>query len=224
MTRTQWIGFVYGSVADWRGSLRLLTAVCRGTWYALFFRVFRRDVVIRLPFIAYEAVTILGPGRVRIGPHCSVHPNVFRGLSIVTLSRTAEVRIGARCSLGGLTIRCRERVDIGEKTMTAASLIQDGLLFSTCEHDHRGAARPTSGPVEIGRNAWLGGLTYVLPGTCVGEDSVLSWGAACFDIVVPPGSLASGNPVTRTIPIDRLQLFARSARELSVGHRARLPL
>jgi acetyltransferase-like isoleucine patch superfamily enzyme len=223
MTRSRWLRFARESVADWRASVRLLAAVCRGTYYAVFFRLFRRDVVIALPFIAYESVMICGPGRVRIGRYCSVHANVFRGLSVITLAPSSEVRIGPHCSLGGLTIRCLERVVIGEHTMTAHSLVQDTLLFSASE-GYRGGATPISGPIEIGRNAWLGGLTYVLPRTVVGEDSVLSWGAACFDIVVPPASLASGNPVARTVPIDRLQEIGRSARDLSVGESARLPL
>jgi carbonic anhydrase/acetyltransferase-like protein (isoleucine patch superfamily) len=223
MTRSLWARFARGSVADWRNRLRLIMAVCRGTYYALFFRLFRRDVVIALPFIAYESVAIGGPGQVRIGRYCSVHANVFRGLSVVTLSPSAVVRIGPHCSLGGLTIRCLERVVIGERTMTAHSLVQDTLLFSASER-YWGGVAPISGPIEIGSNAWLGGLTYVLPMAVVGEDSVLSWGAACFDIVLPPASLASGNPVTRTVPIDRVQEIGRTARDLSDREPARLPL
>ena len=221
MTRARWIGLIWRSVRDWRDGLRTLTALVRGTYYALFFRLFRRDVVIDLPFLAHEAVSITGPGSVRIGGFCSVYPNVFRGLSIVTLSPSAAVRIGPRCSLGGLVIRCFERVAIGEKTMTAHSLIQDVLFFSSPEGHVGGGDLLIAGPVEVGRNVWLGGFSCLLSKSSVGDDSVLSWGATCLDTAVPPASVATGNPVMRTVPIDRLQQFGGSAGDLNA---ARLPL
>jgi len=190
----------------------MLAALARGAGYALYYRLARRDVVIELPFLAYERVSILGPGSVRIGPYCSVHPNVFRGLSIVTLSPEAVVRIGPRCSLGGLAIRCYERVTIGERTMTAHSLIQDVLLFSQPDRGG-GDGDLFSRCVEVGRNAWLAGFVCLLGGTSVGDDSVVSLGSVCLHIAVPAASLASGNLVTRTVPIERVQLFERSARD-----------
>jgi acetyltransferase-like isoleucine patch superfamily enzyme len=224
MTESQWTRFARTFGTDWRKALRLAAAVGRGTWYALFFRVFRSDVAISLPFIAYVPVRIVGPGRVRIGPYCSVHRNVQRSLTVVTLSPSAEVWIGARCSLGGLTIRCRNRVVLGERAMTAHSLVQDTVLFSDSPRGSRGSAAAFSAPIDVGQNAWLGGYTVVLAGTTVGDDSVLAWGAACFDTVVPPASLASGSPATRTIPVGRLQEFGRTVRELSASRSARLAL
>ncbi len=221
LTRESLARFARKSAGDWRHGRGTLVAVVRGTYYALFFRLFRRDVIIELPFLAYETVSITGPGSVRIGPSCSVHPNVFRGLTIVTLSREAAVRIGPRCALGGLGIRCHRHVSIGERTMTAHSLIQDVVLFSDPERRRGDGGGLACGPVVVGRNAWLGGLTCLLGGTSIGDDSVLSWGAVCLQTEVPAGSLASGNPVTRTVPIDRMQLLERSARDLSA---ARLPV
>lgn len=221
MTRGIWLPFVLKLARNRRDGLRKLGAALRGTCYAAYFRLFRRDVVIELPFLAYERVSITGPGSVRIGRYCSVYPNVFRGLSIVTLSPSAVVRIGERCSLGGLAIRCRDRVVIGERTMTAHSLIQDVLLFSVSPRSGEGnGAVMMSGAIEVGRNAWIGGLACLLPGSSVGDDSVLAWGATCFDAVIPPASLASGNPVTRTLPIARLQKFGRSARDISAARLA----
>ena len=211
VTREAWARFARRSAGDWRHGVGTLAALARGAYYALYFRLFRRDVVIELPFLAYERVSIIGPGSVRIAPSCSVHPNVFRGLSVVTLSPAAVVRIGPRCSLGGLDIRCHQRVVIGQKTMTAHSLIQDVILFS--DPERRTDAGLPRGAVEVGRNAWLGGLTCLLGPTTVGDDSVLSWGATCLNVIVPPASLASGSPVTRTVPIDRVQLLERSARD-----------
>lgn len=186
---------------DWRGWVRLSLALARGTALTFYFRLFRRNVRIRLPFLAYAPVTIAGPGKVRIGPFCSVHQNTLAGLSIVTLSPRAEVTIGSHCSLGGLTIRCREVVVIGDRSRTAYSLIQDVAFWSVL------AAAPgarCTAPIRIGENAWLGGFSMVLGGSTIGDDSVLGWGAACCGTEVAAGTVALGNPVDRSLPISRM--------------------
>lgn len=186
---------------DWRASLRLCMALARGTYWALYFRLFRRNVAIRLPFLAYAPVRIAGPGKVRVGPFCSVHQNTLAGLSIVTLSPRARVTIGAHCSLGGLTIRCGEAVAMGDRSRTAYSLIQDVPFWS-------GSASTTavagSAPIRIGENAWLGGFSMVLGGSTIGDDSVLGWGATCCGATVAAGTVALGNPVDRSLPISRM--------------------
>jgi len=183
-------------------AFRLLTALIRGTYYAIYFRLFRRNVRIDLPFLAHARVSIVGPGQVRIGPFCSVYENVSCGLSIVTLSPPARVSIGAHCSIGGLTIRCVQSIEIGDRARTAFSLVQDVSFY------HRTA--PSSNahfldrPVWIGENAWLGAFSVVLPGSVIGEDSVLGWGACSTGIELPAGTMGLGNPISRGLPIARV--------------------
>jgi len=88
-------------------------------------------VKIGFPFFAYYRVRIYGPGRVKIGKYCSVFPNVFRGLTIITLSPHSHVIVGDECDLGGMTIRCKKRIEIGSKTLGASSLIQDTLFVNS---------------------------------------------------------------------------------------------
>lgn len=195
-----------------RSHLDLLVAVLRGTWYVCFYRLFRRNVTIRFPFKAFARVRIEGPGSVFVDRNCAVHLNVFKGLSIVTLSPEARVRIGARCNLGGLTIRCRTHVSIGDRTMTAVSLVQDTLFLDEEKaRENRVADRfPWAAPVAIGSNVWITMQGIVLGDTRIEDDSVLATGAVCCHYRALPYTLVSGNPAKRSLPISRvMHLVAR---------------
>lgn len=186
---------------------RLTKGLVRGGFYVIYYRLFRRNVRIRFPFFAYAKVAIIGPGSVSIGRNCHVFENVFRGLTIVTLSRDAVVTIGAGCSLGGLTVRCINSVEIGDKTMSAVSLVQDSFFVNMDEAEstvNRGNAIPPARPLVIGNNVWLGGHSLVLGGSRVGDDCVLAACSVSNGIELKEYSLASGNPVKRALPIQQL--------------------
>ena len=104
------------------GAAGLLKALLRGTFTVFYYRLFNRRVRIAFPFFMYETFRVSGPGKVFIGGSCSIYPNMFDGVSIVTLDQNAEVHIGVNCSLGGVTIRCRERIEIGDRVMVGWSL------------------------------------------------------------------------------------------------------
>ena len=189
---------------------RYASALLRGTGYAAYFRVFRRDVRIALPLFAFGRVSIRGPGRVRIGPGCFVMTSVFRGLSIVTFSPQAQVEIGARCALGGLAIRCRERVRLGYGVRTAAALLQDSLFCDAEAAARTGTRALEAAPIDVGANAWIGLSSAVLCAASLGDDVVVSAGAVCRGVTAAPYTLLSGNPAGRPLPISML-LAARSS-------------
>jgi acetyltransferase-like isoleucine patch superfamily enzyme len=187
-------------------ALHLCIACLKGCYSILYFRLRHRSVRIRFPFFVYEKVRIKGPGSVLIDKFCSVYPNIFHGLSIVTLSREAHVRIGSHCSLGGLTIRCRKTVEIGERALSAYSLVQD-CLFNEEERVRSRVTLPDSGrsgEISIAPNVWLGGESCVLLGSIIERDSVISAGTVIYNARVPEFHLASGNPVLRSLPISRI--------------------
>ncbi len=187
---------------DPAGAVRLAVAAARGTWYALIYRLVRRDVRIALPFFAFHRVTISGPGRVRIGPFCQAHPSAFRGVSIVTLARDATVTLGRGCQLGGTAIRCAREVTLGDGCMAARCVVQD-VLFCRPEHLRAGNATALAAQcVSIGRNVWIGAFSRILAGSAIGNDSVLSWGATCLMRNVPDYHYIAGSPAGRSIPID----------------------
>jgi len=188
-------------------SVLLLRAILRGSFYVVYYRFFKRNIKIGHPFIAYNRVRIIGPGSVSIGKRCTVFENVFRGLTIVTLSEDASVTIGQRCSLGGLTVRCRERVEIGDDVMTAVSLVQDSLFVNMLEAETKVTKKQVVSPsksIVIGDNVWLGMHNYVLNGSKIGNDCVLAAGSLYCGIEIKDYSLGSGNPVKRALPIAQL--------------------
>jgi len=194
-------------ILDYLIKLILYTpAILRGTAYILYYRLFRKNVKIKFPFLAFAEVSIIGPGKVFIDKGCHAQKNVFRGLTIVTRSVDSSVSIGAKSLLGGLTIRCHERIELGKKTMTAISLLQDSLFYNSdnvsSQVDTNISLRPN--PVILVANVWLGPDSIILGGSRIGNDSVLAAGAWCFGNRIGDYCLASGNPAKRPMPIDKL--------------------
>lgn len=190
--------------------LPMVRAFLRGSLYVIYYRLFKPNVRIRWPFFVYEKmrfwgpnIEIGGPGSVFIDRYCSVYPSIFHALSIVTLAPSAQVIIGKNCSLGGLTLRCRTHVTIGDGLMTAYVLVQDCLFVHT-ENVRSGSPVPRgmeAEPVEIGANVWLGGQSCILGGSYIGDDSVVSWGSVCYQSSVGKYCLVSGNLAQRPLSI-----------------------
>lgn len=183
----------------------LSIALIKGTFYIIVYKVIKRKVMIGFPFLASGKVRIIGPGSVSIGENCRVQKNVFQGLTIVTLSKEAKVTIGKDCSLGGLTIRCFTEVKIGDRALAANSLIQDvafceiGMVKSLSARD-----QITPLPISVGNNVWIGMATYILSGTIISDDSVISLGSFSFRIKINEYCLAAGNPVFKSLQIDKI--------------------
>lgn len=189
----------------WEFGVRL-TALLRGLYYILYYRIARRNIRIEFPFSAFAAVNIVGPGPVTIGKGCYAAKNVFKGWTIITHSPKASVTIGDRCVMGGITIRSFQSVRIGEKTMSANSLIQD-YWWLDCERvriQTGVTALPAAKPIEIGENVWLGAQCTVTCGSQIGNDSVLSAGTGCYDMQVDNYCLVIGSPAKKPLPIEKL--------------------
>lgn len=181
------------------GLAGMLTALCRGLYYKLYFAASGGRVRIGFPFYAYGTAVITGPGRVTIGKNCAVFENVFKGLTIQTLSEDAIVEIGDGCALGGTTIRARGRVVFGGKVMTAVCLVQD-VSYVNANSADEGAPSP----IVLGENVWLGADSVILSGTRIAGHSVISAGSFCMDAEVKEYCLASGSPIKRPLPIEMI--------------------
>lgn len=203
------LGTLKKIAADPRSAVCVLRALVRGCAYALYFRVVRRNVRIHLPFRAFAKVAIIGPGTVILDKHCTVAHSAFKGLTIVTLSDHATVHIGDNCQLAGLTIYCGNHIELGPKSMTAVSLIQDRLFVNQSFIKARGEHSVNQcGPIVIGSNAWLSSDAIILSGSKIGADCVVGVGSVCRDVEIRPYSLAVGNPITRGLPIANVMKMA----------------
>lgn len=185
-------------------------AFAKGLAFAAHCRLFKPQVRIELPFFIYcGRIRISGPGAVEIGKGCSVFANAFDRLSIVTATRDSRVTIGKGCDLGGVTIRCHDRVSIGEYCLFASCLIQDRLFMSDSRRrgNAPGLAMDESSGIRIGSRVWLAGLTVILGGASVGDGAVVSVGSVLWNHGVAENHLAFGNPVRRSASIGRIEQF-----------------
>ncbi len=144
----------------------------------------------------------------RIAKGCSVFVNNFDRLLIQTLTDTAEVAIGSKCSLGGVTIRCAGRVQVGDHVMMAANLIQDVPCCTGLRATDLDEATP--GFISIGDHVWLSTRSIVMRGSTVGERSVLGVAAVICGQSIGNGLLVLGNPARRPLPIASLMRIKAS--------------
>lgn len=187
-------------------AIKIMMALLRGTYYIIYYKIFRENVHIKFPFKAGARVIIIGSGSVTIGNNCFVDEGLFRGLTIVTLSPDASVSIGNNCNLQGLTIRCRTSVEMKNNTMSAYSLVQDTLFINL---DKTGEQLneldiPISKAIIIEKNVWLAMQTCTLNGCNFGSNSVLSAGSFCYNYKSDKDSLIIGNPAKRSLPISKI--------------------
>jgi maltose O-acetyltransferase len=127
-------------------------------------------------------------GTVRIGKHFVVRGRVAR--CEISANKKAEIRIGNRVFLNqGAIISARQSIEIGDDTLIGDfSAIYDSN-WHCLDPDHPDMPRP----VVIGKNVWLGNGVLVLPGSEIGDHTVV----AARSVVrgsLPPRVLAAGNP------------------------------
>ena len=81
---------------------------------------------------------------------------------------------------------------IGDHTM-----IGPNVTIATAGHPICPALREKAyqynAPVRIGKNCWLGAGVIVLPGVCIGDNSVIGAGSVVTRDI-PPNTVAFGNP------------------------------
>lgn len=187
-------------------------AFVKGALYVTFYRLFRRNIRIKLPFFIFcKKIKICGLGSVFIDKRCSIFGNAFDRLTIVTLSPNAQVIIGKGCDLGGVTIRCHNRVEMGDSVLSANCLIQDNLFLiarSSLKVNEKNLA--VSPNIWIGSGVWLAGQTIVLGGSIIGNGSVLSRGGVCCNYTIPENRFATGNPVAHSLSVGSINSFLRA--------------
>lgn len=187
-------------------------SILKGTFYIGYYYLTSRRIKIRFPFMVFGKLTISGPGTVEIGRKCIIVENVFRGLSITTYSKDSKIKIGQNCMLAGLTIQCKNYVELGNHVMTARSIIQDNLFIHQDEANSKQTIHEIkSQSIIVGDNVWIGGHCIVLGGTRIGADSVISAYTVCSNEIINDYSLVNGNPVRKPLPIEQL-LKLRSAK------------
>ena len=81
-------------------------------------------------------------------------------------------------------------IEIGDNTM-----IGQGTTIVTLNHDLNPKTRHNANPkpVKIGKNVWIGASCTILPGVCIGDNSIIGAGSVVTKSI-PKNAIVVGNP------------------------------
>lgn len=167
--------------------------------------------------VAREELAALQPRMMLLRLTDSLLPAYVGGRLRGRLMRLAGFRIGQNTTIVGMPHiygvgDLRGRLSIGDcvmlninchfdlsdtiTIMAHASLGHEVMLLTASHHiagpDRRAGALFT-GPIAIGRGAWIGARSLILPGVSIGAGSIVAAGAVVTK-EVPPGSMVAGIP------------------------------
>lgn len=139
---------------------------------------------------------VRGPGRVEFGDDVTI------GMTVTpwTYHPDAVIRIGDRVFLNGTAFGCQERIEVGADGILANARIMDTDFHSTRRDRHTDGAPVRVAPVVLEENVWIGSNVGLLPGTRIGRNSVVGFGAVCSGDY-PPDMIIAGNPARPIKPI-----------------------
>lgn len=176
--RTSWAGrdALLAALRSPRRAARVLLALAKGHWCRLSCRIRGVRFEAGRNLRVFGSLSIRGPGLVRFGNDVVVDMLVTPW----TYTREAIIEIGNGVFLNGARFGCASRIAVDADSMIGESSLLDTNFHSTSRsrrHDDSVSVRVA--PVAIGANVWIAAGAGVLPGTRIGDNSVVGFGAVC---------------------------------------------
>ncbi|MEO8199503.1 MAG: acyltransferase [Gemmatimonadota bacterium] len=140
---------------------------------------------------------IRGPGRVILGNNVRIGGVVTPW----TYRTDAVIEIGDDSFVNGASFGAWQKISIGRRCILGRCHIMDTDFHSVSADRHKPDALVRVLQVTLGENVWIGANVGILPGTSVGQDSVVGFGAVCSGSY-PSGVVIAGNPARVIRPID----------------------
>ncbi|MGH7624284.1 MAG: acyltransferase [Gemmatimonadaceae bacterium] len=177
-------------------ALSVALELARGKWYKLWYP---------LRGVRFEAgrnlrvsgrLIVRGPGRVIFGDNVHVDAVVTPW----TLDANAVIRVGDGSYVNGTRFSCQQEITIGTRTLLSDARILDTDFHSTMANRHDPSAPVRVAPIHIGDNVWIAMSAGILPGTRIGANSVVGYGAVCAG-TYPANSIIVGNPAKVVGPV-----------------------
>jgi carbonic anhydrase/acetyltransferase-like protein (isoleucine patch superfamily) len=165
--------------------MALLKGYLYKTWYPLRGIRFRAGPNFRV----FGSLDVRGPGQVVFGKDVTVDMHV----TPYTHDQEAVIEVGNHCFLNGVRLGCKERITIGDDCIVADARIIDTNFHSTRSDRWDPAAPIRTSPVHIARNVWIASSAALLPGTKIGANSVVGFGAICSG-EFQSNAIIAGNP------------------------------
>lgn len=178
-------------------TLQTLVWLARGWWYKTTLPARGRRFTAGRNFRVSGRLAVRGPGRVSFGDNVHVDGIVTPW----TYAPDAMIRVGSDSYLNGTRFGCQHEITIGPSAILADARILDTDFHSTTTDRRNPAAPVRVAPVRLGANVWVAAAAGLLPGTTIGDNSVVGFGAVCAG-AFPPNVIIAGNParVVRPIP------------------------
>ena len=128
-------------------------------------------------------------GEVKLGKHLGLRGPTVR-IEIGAAEKSATLRIGNKVYMNnGASVVAHCGIEIGDYSFIGDYVTVFDSNFHAIDAKHP----PRSAPVVIGRNVWLGTRSTVLPGSKIGDHTVVAAGSTVRGDL-PPRVLAVGNP------------------------------
>lgn len=157
---------------------------------------------------------IRGPGRVVFGDNVLIDGVVTPW----TYSVDAVISVGSDSYVNGTRFGCQREIRIGDRAILGDARILDTDFHSTRRNRHDPEAPIRVAPVHIEENVWIGAAVGILPGTTIGRNSVVGFGAVCAGSY-PTDVIIAGNPAAVVRPISS---DGEAVREQNMHSRERL--
>jgi acetyltransferase-like isoleucine patch superfamily enzyme len=175
-----------------------LNTIC----FRFYCRVFTQNIKLskqvkinKWPILIFRsnAQIILGNNVILNSSNRNYHVNMFAPVKLMCDKPNAIISIGENTRIHGSCIHAFERIEIGKNCLIAANC----QIFDTSGHGtgqtERNVNQGKSKPIIIGDNVWIGTGCIILPGTTIGNNSVISAGSVVRGNV-PEGVVYAGNP------------------------------
>lgn len=171
-------------------------ALLKGYWYRAVLKLLGRRFRAGSRFRVFGRLSVRGPGEVIVGDNVAIWGRV----NAWTYSPDARLVAGDDVMMSGTRFACARRITVGRGSILADASIYDTDFHST-RADRRSPDAPIRiAPVEIGENVWVAAGAILLPGTCIGQNSVVGAAAVCMRSF-PADKVILGNPAKVAMPI-----------------------
>lgn len=99
------------------------------------------------------------------------------------------------CLNRNVHIGCINRITIGQGTLIGSNVLITDHSHGEKEYELSPSYRPlySKGPVEIGKNVWIGENVCILPDVTIGDNCIIGAGSIVTRSI-PENSIAVGNP------------------------------
>jgi acetyltransferase-like isoleucine patch superfamily enzyme len=171
-------------------------ALVKGYWYRVILRILGRRFRAGSRFRVFGRLSVRGPGEVIFGDNVAM----WHRVNAWTYSADARLVVGDNVMMSGTRFACARKIRVGRDSILADASIYDTDFHST-RVDRRSASAPIRvAPVDIGDNVWVAAGAILLPGTTIGENSVVGAGSVCMR-GYPANKVILGNPAKVAMPI-----------------------